>query len=200
MNTRDEWGEWAKDFRSTPTPPADVEAIVATARRRALRWTAKAIVDVAAHVFGFVAFGLLSVKVPAVWPLASLVMPTFLLSLGYGLHARRGTWSAPGKSSAAYVDLEWRRTRGTLRIHQAGRVLLGVLAVGFAVWVPFFLAGGNGRPDLGMPFLVLRLALAVVTFVATWLFLSHKVRTTSAELERLGRVRASLAEDEGVAI
>ncbi|MFO0611622.1 MAG: hypothetical protein U0414_03470 [Polyangiaceae bacterium] len=198
MSTDDEWGEWAKDFRSAPTPPTDVEQIVVRARKSALSWSAKAAVDVVAHVFGFVAFGLLSVKVPAVWPFASLVMPAFLLSLGYGLHVRRGTWSAPSKSAAAYVEVEWRRKRGALRIHRAGRVLLGVLAVGFSIWVPFFLAGGNGRPDLGMAFLVARLAFAVATFVGTWVYLSHKIRACAVELERLRRVRESLGEEGGV--
>lgn len=200
MSSGDEWDVWARDFRSAPTPPTDVERIVARARRSSLSWSAKTAVDVLAHVFGFVVFGLLSVREPTVWPFASLVMPAFLLSLGYGLHVRRGTWSAPGNSAAAYVEVEWRRKRGTLRIHRAGRVLLAVLAVGFSIWVPFFLSGGKGRPDLGMGFLVARLAFAVVTFAGTWLYLNHRIRKAAAEVDRLGRVRASLMEEDGAAI
>lgn len=196
MKQGDEWERWAKDFQSAPAPPADVEAIVEASRRRMWGWAGKATVDVVAHTFGFVVFGLLCVRIPAVWPFASLVMPAFLFSLAYSFHARRGTWAAPGRSSAAYVELEWRRKRGELRIHRSGRVLLAVLAVGFSVWLPFFLATGNGRPELGLPFLIARLAFAVATFAGTWAYLNHKIRRATAELDRLARVRASLSNDE----
>lgn len=193
--SQDDWGTWAKDFRSAPTPPADIDAIVKASRRGIWGWAGKATVDVVAHTFGFVVFALLAVKVPAVWPLASLVMPAFLFSLGYGFHVRKGTWAAPGRSTAAYVELEWRRKRGELRLQRFGRVLLAILAIGFGVWLPFFLATGNGRPELGLPFLIARLVFSVLTFVGTWLYLGHKVRKATAELDRLARVRASLTED-----
>ena len=59
-------------------------------------------------------------------------------------------------------------------------LLLGVLAVGFAIWLPFFLATGNGRPDLGMAFLAARLVFAVATFAGTWLYLNHRIRRATA--------------------
>ncbi|NUO51853.1 MAG: hypothetical protein HOV80_23635 [Polyangiaceae bacterium] len=201
MKPEDEWESWASDYRSAKAPPPDVAAIVDAARRGTWGWAGKMTIDVAAHTFGFVVFALLCVKVPAVWPFAAIVMPGFALSLANSLHARKGTYAAAAESTASYVELEWRRKRGELRIHRFGRVLLGVFVVGFSIWLPFFLAGGNGRPDLGMPFLIARLIFAVATFIGTFFYLNYKVRKTAEELERIERVRSSLRDDaEAVAI
>jgi hypothetical protein len=68
-----------------------------------------------------------------------------------------------------------------------------VFSLGFMAWLPFFLAGGNGRPDLGMPFLIARLVFACVTLGGTWLYLTYKIGRAEPELSRIEHVRDSLA-------
>lgn len=194
MKTDDEWGEWAADFRHAPGPTPDPTEVLEAARKGSVALAAKLAVDVVAHVFAIVVFAVLCTKVPAVWPYASLVMPAFAISLAFTLHTRAGTFRASAETVSAFVDVELRRKRAEVRLLRFGQGLLGVLVVGFAIWLPYFLASGQGRPDLGVPFLVARLVFAVITFVGTWLYLRHKLRVASERLTRVERVRESIVE------
>jgi 4-amino-4-deoxy-L-arabinose transferase-like glycosyltransferase len=194
MKTDDEWGEWASDFRHAKGAGPDPAEVIASARRGFWKVAGKMTIEVVAHVFAIVVFGVLSVKVPHLWPYASLVMPAFAASLAFTIHARTGTWKASAETVRAFVDLEWRRKRAELAVLRFSQGLLGVLVVGFAIWLPYFLASGQGRPDLGMAFLVARLVFAVATFVGSWLYIRHKIRGARERLARVEQVRASLVD------
>lgn len=194
MKPDDEWNEWASDFRHAPGPAPDPSEIIESARKGFWKLVGKISVEVVAHVFAIVVFGLLSVKVPKIWPYASLVMPAFAVSLAFTIHARAGTWKASAETVRAFVELEWRRKRAELAILRFSEYLLGVLVLGFAIWLPYFLASGQGRPDLGMPFLVARLVFAVATFVGTWLYVRHKIRVAKGKLLRVEQIRDSVVE------
>jgi hypothetical protein len=196
----DEWGEWAADFRHAAGPSPEASAVVEAARRGHLKQGAKLAVEVVAHVFVVVVFSLLCVREPRVWPFASLVLPAFFVSLGYTLHARSGTWSAAAETVRGFVDLEWRRKRAEVRLLRFGRRLLAVLAVGFAIWLPYFLAAGGGRADLGLPFLVARLCFAVVTFTGAFLYIGHKERAAKRAFDRIDSIKQSLDGTSSVAV
>lgn len=196
MKVDDEWSEWASDFRHAPGPPPDPTEVIESARKGFWKLVGKTSVEVLAHVFAIVVFGVLSVKVPKIWPYASLVMPAFAVSLAFTIRARAGAWKASAETVKAFVDVEWRRKRAEVAILRFSEGLLGVLALGFAIWLPYFLASGQGRPDLGMPFLVARLVFAVVTFVGTWLYVRHKIRVAKDKLGHIERVRDSLVESK----
>ena len=192
MTPDDEWSRWTEDYRSVEGPTPEAAAIIATARGGHWRRVADITVQVASHVFGIVAFAVLSVTVKHLWPFASLVIPAFGASLAFTVWVRFGTWRAAADTVVAFVDVAWRRRRAEVIMLRASEILLGVLALGFAIWLPYFLASGQGRPDLGMPFLVARLVFAVVTFLGTWLYLRFKLRRAVAKLEEVARVRDSL--------
>lgn len=197
MKPDDEWGEWASDFRHAPGPSPDPAEVIDSARKGFWKLAGKMTVEVVAHVFAIVVFGVLSMKVPHIWPYASLVMPAFAASLAFTIHARTGTWKASAETVRAFVDVEWRRKRAEVAILRFSQGLLGVLVAGFAIWLPYFLASGQGRPELGMAFLVARLVFSVVTFVGAWLYIRHKIQVAREKLARVEQVRASLVEGPG---
>ena len=188
----DEWGSWAADFRHAAGPSPEAAAVVEAARRGHVKLAFKLGVEIAAHVFVVVVFSLLCVREPKVWPFASLVLPAFFVSLGFTLHARSGTWSAVTDTVRAFVELEWRRKRAEVRLLRFGRRLLAVLVVGFAIWLPYFLASGGGRPDLGLPFRVARLCFGVITFAGAFLYIGHKERAAKQAFERIASIKQSL--------
>lgn len=192
MKVDDEWGEWAADFRHPAGAPPDPKEVIESARRGLWKQLAKTVVEVVSHVFAMVVFALLSVKVPKLWPYASLVIPAFAVSLVFTIRARFGTWKASAETVSAFVELEWRRKRAEVALLKFGHGLLAVLVLGFAVWLPYFLASGQGRPDLGVPFLVARLVFAVVVFVGTWLYMRHKLRRANEKLARVAEVRDAI--------
>lgn len=192
MKVDDEWGEWAADFRHPAGPPPDPTAVIESARKGLWKQVAKSVVEIVSHVFAMVVFALLSMKVPKIWPYASLVIPAFAVSLVFTIRARFGTWKASAETVSAFVELEWRRKRAEVTLLRFGHGLLAVLVLGFAVWLPYFLANGQGRPDLGLTFLVARLVFAVVTFVGTWLYMRHKLRLANEKLARVAEVRDAL--------
>ncbi len=192
MKKDEEWARWASDFQRDAGPTVNPSEVIAAVRRGTWKQVAQTGVQVAAHVFAIVAYAVLSVKVKFLWPFAALVIPAFSASLGIMLWTRFGTWRADGETVGAFVDLEWRRKRGELVFLRVSEVLIGVLAMGFAIWLPYFLAHGQGRPDLGMPFLAARLVFAVAVFVGTWFYLRYQIRQAKLKLDRVAQVRASV--------
>jgi hypothetical protein len=194
----DEWGEWAADFRHAAGPAPEVSTVVEVARRGHLKQAARLALEIVSYAFAMVVLLLLCVRVPQVWPFASLVVPALFVSLGYTLHERSGTWSAAAETVSAFVDLEWRRKRAEVRLVRFARALLVVLVVGFAIWLPYFLASGGGRVELGIPFLIARICFAIATFVLVWLYVAHKERAARRAFARVDALRRSLSEGASV--
>ncbi|MBK6519069.1 MAG: hypothetical protein IPM79_38750 [Polyangiaceae bacterium] len=194
MKLDDDWGEWAADYRHATGPGPDAAEIVEKARRGTTKQVAKLALEIVASLFAIVVLAVLSAKVERMWPLASLVIPGVMLSLGYSIHARRGTWSAAAQTVSAFVELEWRRQRVELTLLRVGQVSFIVFVTGFSIWLPYFLASGRERLDDGPWFLIARLCFAVLSLGATWLYLGHKVRRSRDKLARLERVRRSVTD------
>ncbi len=201
MKGDDDWGEWSGDFRHAPEPGVAAREIARTVRRRQWVHVAKAVGDVAAYLFGMGVFLVLSMTKPVVWPLASAVLPAFVVALAYSVHVRKGTWSASGETVAAFVELEWRRRRVDVALLRFAQGLLAFLVLGFCVWLPFLLAS-RGEPRSGGVWRIgLALAFTAATFAGTWAYLAFKLRSARGKLAQAAELRESVADGEaGVAL
>lgn len=194
----EEWEAWAADFRHAPDAAANPEVtkILDRAQRDAWLHVGKAALELVSYAIGFAVFGYLSTKVRAVWPLASVAFGAFAIAIVYSVHVRKGTWAAAGHDVAAFVDLAWRRQRANVRLVRFGQILLAVLGLAFAVWVPYLLAT-TPDPLAGTWFAApMRMVFAVAVIGGTALYLSRKLASERRALARLEQLRVSLRADD----
>jgi hypothetical protein len=195
----DDWNTWTSDYRRSVGPPGpDPEHVLARAQRDSWVHAGKMALELSSNLFALVVFAVLVTKVKAVWPLASVVFVVFAVAIGFGLHVRAGTWRAVAGSTVAYVDLACRRKRAEVRLASFGRVVLAILAIAIAAWLPYFLAT---TPDphagtwLAAP---VRVVFVALLLTSTWLYVHYRLARARRALAELERVRASLREEPDV--
>ena len=197
MKRDHDWDALAEDFKAGGAE-TDVGALVARASRDNWIHRAKLAVELLGYAGSIVLFGVLSSRVTGVWPFAAFVSASFVAAMAYTMNVRRGMWAAAAAGEVtSFVELSCRRKRADVLVARLGGMLLLILSLGLAVWLPYFVA--TTRDPMAGTWLAVptRLGFAVVTLLGTAFYLRYKLARERAALAKLEAIRKSLAEESG---
>jgi uncharacterized membrane protein len=193
VKIEDEWAQWESDFRSPPKRTIDAALLDGLIKKSRRKTTLARVAEIGGPVFGFVTFGVLVTRFPAMWPLASVCMAGFFGMVLHALHVRRSAAKA-APTVAGYVALELDRKRMELRIHKVATVFQGAFTIAFGLWLPYFLMTTREAQGANVPWLVARLVFGAVMLSAVWLFLQHQGEKLRAEVTKFEAIARELSD------